>query len=1637
MANPALHAGTQNSGGNATGTPVNTTLSPPTWSSTHPSAGDVAVLVLNLRRTTDSGAPSTPTGWTQQASVYNSANTIRGTVYTRVCDGTATDNPTNGGQITWANTATFSWCYAAYSNAASPGIDVQSTMQQNSTASTTMAAPSVTTSINNDLVLECFCFDGPTGQAYTVPSGFNDDVHFINTGITNGGVAIASLSYPTLGSAGGVSATLGTSRTSNSMTIALLAAPGGNIYSGTIIETGSAADTSNSAVVFASPLAESGSASDNPTIPGSYAGTMLESGSATDTLTSTGIFSGVDAESGSAADTTALIVPAPSVVTIIVSDDQPGQMLGGNFTRSLIRAFPLTLGQVTGTISGGDTNTQVGLPITPPTLPGGAGMTIYPNAWCDGPVCEPARAGIFTGSLDFHHTIHTNQDDEFFNERDDIANAFYNAGWLTALFGKRFVNFPYNSGLNGNGPIDPASPNTPGLDVNGNPIVHIPYGYTYGFINVGEPVNPYQYEMITGPMPGFTPAQAWAGNPANPGACNVQAYDFNNPSYVVAAQSGTTLTITDWIGPVLPANLNAIFIAGDGNIAAGMTMPVAGGSPITIVKQLTSTDPNGTLFGNGTYQVTPSVPSVVPLTGSHGTGTATFVDSTANAFTSGMVGSPLFATGGGAVPGWYLITGFTNATTVTLASNPGINSIASGTYVSSTGVITLVLNANASFSSGTVNLASLTGTGAFASLDGGPYTVLSVSGVNVTVQGPIGAGAATIKGGNCVAPFSGASWALGSIGSQNTATQDIGHNSVLTFAAHMAWLTANESAILAGQNVYAYVAPFSPHDPPIANPTDQLRFTADPNLDPLPSFNSTGTNGPSFYAQQPPFSANTNPTLLQIKAKVNQAEQAVLCIDRAISGTAANSGTDGLLATFNNWGILNKTVLFYTTDQGIQYGLQNWETKRAPFDGTMRVPFIAYWGKFGPAPGINNQVVMQIDMVPTIANLAGVTPPALQIDGVDIIAGSRQVAAWRWVGGDAGGNYNNPPSGDSGTSPAFDGVCNASTSYFRTEPCVPVSGACSITIAAPAVITFANAFVAGQPVSFTTTGSLPTGLTPGLTYYVQKAGLSTSSFQVSVANNGASVTTTGSQSGTQTLTYFGNMAVPTALSEEVLYNFSTCASFRGNSSAGLLIPVGSITGDALVVGHVINGPGFTPGNYVTQVNGGGTSYNLFYSDSVGGSEFMTTSDPYQMNNVQSFGGYASTKTAMITAMAGQFPNFYCVNDPSYAAATSNSGNLTLVEPARVQDGMLLLAEIEYLGVGFTIPAGWNAAAPAITNTVTSPLNSSACGTLMLWQVRSGPPNLTFTRTGGNIAQGFIKAYRFKGTLTYIDGQSAQATVASSTTISVPGFTAVTPNQAIFVFGAHGRNTSIFNVNSTLPAISSGTTNNLSRNDPYSAPQVGHWTQKDNSKATDGTLFCLGITADGMLAQTGQSTGAIGYQVAIGALPTIMVATFSATGGNFYASFITESGLAADIVPAIASLSAVAHETGVASDAPSSIAIFSSIDMEAGNAADNNNTGSLYAFGVMEVGQGVDAVDATGIFNSAQAEAGNVLDAAHCFVSTVMAVAEAGNATDFTNGVHPPLTVSGALGDVVFSQARVTVVFSTRINTIISKPLSRR
>jgi len=73
----------------------------------------------------------------------------------------------------------------------------------------------------------------------------------------------------------------------------------------------------------------------------------------------------------------------------------------------------------------------------------------------------------------------------------------------------------------------------------------------------------------------------------------------------------------------------------------------------------------------------------------------------------------------------------------------------------------------------------------------------------------------------------------------------------------------------------------------------------------------------------------------------------------------------------------------------------------------------------------------------------------------------------------------------------------------------------TLTIATPCVVTANVNLADGTPITFSTAGWLPTGVLPGVTYYTKY--ITASTFNLAATSGGASINTTGTQSGTQTI----------------------------------------------------------------------------------------------------------------------------------------------------------------------------------------------------------------------------------------------------------------------------------------------------------------------------------------------------------------------------------------------------------------------------------------------------------------------------------------------------------------------------------------
>lgn len=121
-----------------------------------------------------------------------------------------------------------------------------------------------------------------------------------------------------------------------------------------------------------------------------------------------------------------------------------------------------------------------------------------------------------------------------------------------------------------------------------------------------------------------------------------------------------------------------------------------------------------------------------------------------------------------------------------------------------------------------------------------------------------------------------------------------------------------------------------------------------------------------------------------------------------------------------------------------------------------------------------------------------------------------------------GGTMENtflPDASDPGQSRFRQAIQSCRPYRFKIEwgSACPLMSVATVSVASPAVVTWnSHGLSAGYAVRFTSTGSLPTGLSANTEYYVLAAGLTANSFQVSATRGGPAIAVTAAGTGTIT-----------------------------------------------------------------------------------------------------------------------------------------------------------------------------------------------------------------------------------------------------------------------------------------------------------------------------------------------------------------------------------------------------------------------------------------------------------------------------------------------------------------------------------------
>ena len=220
----------------------------------------------------------------------------------------------------------------------------------------------------------------------------------------------------------------------------------------------------------------------------------------------------------------------------------------------------------------------------------------------------------------------------------------------------------------------------------------------------------------------------------------------------------------------------------------------------------------------------------------------------------------------------------------------------------------------------------------------------------------------------------------------------------------------------------------------------------------------------------------------------------------------------------------------------------------------------------------------------------------------------------------------------SGTTPGVTAgtykVIYVDASNFRigatiNTPIMPTAAGSSVVVSGPCIVTLANhGFVLNNPVSFTTTGALPTGINSGQTYYMRPlATPNTGIFQLAASVDGSKLITSGTVTATNTVNsalivtvtnhgYVNNNTIyfdttgslPTGINTyPTSYYYvinATANTFQIASSQGgsAIVTTGAATGTTLLTGYnlTLNGQVNEIPNTISLNNHGYVDGNIIY-----------------------------------------------------------------------------------------------------------------------------------------------------------------------------------------------------------------------------------------------------------------------------------------------------------------------------------------------------------------------------------------------------------------------------------------------------------
>lgn len=182
--------------------------------------------------------------------------------------------------------------------------------------------------------------------------------------------------------------------------------------------------------------------------------------------------------------------------------------------------------------------------------------------------------------------------------------------------------------------------------------------------------------------------------------------------------------------------------------------------------------------------------------------------------------------------------------------------------------------------------------------------------------------------------------------------------------------------------LFVYFAPATPHFPAQYEPQDAGKFADLKHWRPA-AFNERDISDKPGWVQRGD---------LMTRGQIRKSDQFRRDQLRSLQSLDRNVGR--IIDTLEETGRLENALIMYTSDNGYSWGEHRYTGKNVPWEESIRVPLAVRWDAVIKKPRVDEHLIANIDLTPTIADIAGT--PAPHVEGKSILPLLRNPnAAWR------------------------------------------------------------------------------------------------------------------------------------------------------------------------------------------------------------------------------------------------------------------------------------------------------------------------------------------------------------------------------------------------------------------------------------------------------------------------------------------------------------------------------------------------------------------------------------------------------------------------------------------------------------------